>query len=281
MDHGPQRRIVQKAMSECLVRIRRCGERSEGEFAEAVGDLPPLLRELADALENPPAGMTGRIEAPGLKGYSLWADTYDEEGNPVVAGEESVIWDLIGPASGLRVLDVGCGTGRHAIPLAAQGAEVIASDPTTEMLQLARGKAEAAGVEVDLRAGGVDDLGAALGQFDLVLCCLVLSHVADIEGVVSRLARYVGPRGRLIISDFHPTNLLLGFRTAFTSQGTKYVVPNYLHLVSDYFGALAASGLSVTHLLEPGRWPDLPDIPTTLVIEARRQKAEEAKEARA
>jgi 2-polyprenyl-3-methyl-5-hydroxy-6-metoxy-1,4-benzoquinol methylase len=271
MEHGPRRRIVQKVMSECLSRIRQRGECSEDEFARAVADLPALLRESADGLENPPASLATRVEAPGLEGYSLWAESYDENAdNPVVAAEEEVIWGIIGEAEGLRVLDVGCGTGRHAVRLAAEGANVVGLDPTPEMLARAVAKAEAAGLAVDLRLGGVEDLDPGQGQFDLVLCCLVLSHVEDLDSAVARLAGHLVPGGRLVISDFHPINLLLGYRTVAQSHDQTVFVPNFLHPVSDYFGAVTSAGLTVTRLLEVGTWKNLAGVPVTLLLQAHR-----------
>ncbi len=281
MDHGPRRQIVQRALKECLARTRQHGERSEEEFSRAVADLPAILRELADLLEAPPEDLGIRREAPALEGYALWAEHYDGEmDNPVVLGEEAAIHEAIGVVRGLRALDVGCGTGRHAVRLAAGGAQVVALDPTPEMLERARAKAEAAGVELRLELGGVGSVTEDLGDFDLVLCCLVLSHVQDMVGAVARLAARLAAGGRLIVSDFHPTNLLLGLRTAFAHEGQRYIVPNYLHPIGEYFGAMRKAGLTVARLWELGAWEGLPGVPTTLLMEGVRQTAGDRRGAR-
>jgi malonyl-CoA O-methyltransferase len=273
VDHGPKGQLVQRAMRECLARIRQAGERDEAAFAQATADLPPILREVADLLGQPRPDVAGRREAPALRGYALWAAGYDGEmDNPVVLGEEDAVHRIIGEVAGLRVLDVGCGTGRHAVRLAAQGASVIGLDPTPEMLDRARAKARTLGADVDLRAGGLESLEESLGEFDLVLCCLVLSHVEDLGDAMRRLAERVRPGGRLVVSDFHPVNVLLGFRTAFTHDGQRYIVPNYLHPVGEYFAALRSVGLEVTQLHEVGEWVDLPGLPTTLLLEATRPR---------
>src|SRR4051794_19880109 len=83
---------------------------------------------------------------PTREGYDRWPSIYDTDGNPLVALEEPCVDQLVGDVRGLSVLDVGCGTGRHAIRLAAQGAAVHAIDFSPEMLARARNKAGAAGI---------------------------------------------------------------------------------------------------------------------------------------
>ena len=62
--------------------------------------------------------MAGPIHLDVEAGYDRWAEVYDSEGNPLVALEESLVREWIAPRPGLRVIDVGCGTGRHALWLA-------------------------------------------------------------------------------------------------------------------------------------------------------------------
>jgi len=109
-----------------------------------------------------------------------------------------------------------------------------------------------------------------LGTFDLVLCCLVLSHVEDLCLAVRTLSRFVAPGGRLILTDFHPFNLMIGWRTGFNHDGRRYAVPNYLHLPSQYFRAIQATGLTVEDFLEVGGFPNMPDQPATLIVTGRR-----------
>lgn len=266
MDVSPRRRIVQRVLSETLSRIRRFDELNVNTFAESVQDLPAMLREWADQMEDP-RDIAPRLEIPDLGGYALWADNYDDlDGNPVVAGEEETIGNLIGEVQGLKVLDVGFGTARHALRLAEKGARVVGFEPTLEMLEKARGKAEALGLNLDLRHGSIEDLGLDLGVFDLVLCCLVLSHVEDLEDAIGRIGPHVAKGGRLIISDFHPVNILLGFRTTFSKGKESYVVPNFLHIPSDYFQALRKQGMNVIAFEETGCITKWPGLPMTLIM---------------
>src|SRR5262245_8338400 len=83
---------------------------------------------------------------PTREGYDRWAAIYDVEQNPLVVLEEPHVDQLMGDVRGLKVIDVGCGTGRHALRLAAQGAHVTAVDFSGEMLAKARAKQAAAAV---------------------------------------------------------------------------------------------------------------------------------------
>src|SRR5689334_7313819 len=67
-------------------------------------------------------------------GYDRWAAVYDHDGNPLQGLEEPVVRAAVGDVGGLEVLDLGCGTGRHALWLAAAGARVTAVDFSEGML---------------------------------------------------------------------------------------------------------------------------------------------------
>src|SRR3712207_887103 len=101
-------------------------------------------------------------------GYDRWAAVYDHDANPLQALEGPVVREAIGNVRGLNALDMGCGTGRHALWLAAGGATVTAVDFSEGMLAEARGKPGAEAIRFivhDLHL----PLPFAAGQFDLVL----------------------------------------------------------------------------------------------------------------
>ena len=62
------------------------------------------------------------------EGYDRWAEIYDAEQNPLISLEEPEVDRLLGDVAGLDIVDVGCGTGRHALRLAARGANVVGVD---------------------------------------------------------------------------------------------------------------------------------------------------------
>src|SRR5437764_12466232 len=80
------------------------------------------------------------LDLPTRDGYDLWSAVYDADANPLPAIEEPCVDRLLGDVRGLAVLDLGCGTGRHALRLAAAGAVVTALDFSPGMLDQARAK---------------------------------------------------------------------------------------------------------------------------------------------
>src|SRR3954468_16150249 len=73
----------------------------------------------------------------------------------------------IGP--GMRVLDVGAGTGNASIPAAQAGAEVTASDLTPELLEAGRARADAQGARLDWVEADAERLPFADASFDVVM----------------------------------------------------------------------------------------------------------------
>ena len=101
------------------------------------------------------------------------------------------------PLDGRSALDVGCGAGLLAEPLARLRAEVTGIDASPEVIEVARQHAQAMGLEIDYRVGDVQELE---GQFDLITSLEVIEHVVDPAAFVKALARRLAPGGLLILS---------------------------------------------------------------------------------
>jgi 2-polyprenyl-6-hydroxyphenyl methylase/3-demethylubiquinone-9 3-methyltransferase len=101
------------------------------------------------------------------------------------------------PLEGKSALDVGCGAGLLAEPLARLGAKVTAVDAAPELIEAAKAHAAGAGLSIDYRAVAVE---ALRGKFDLVTSMEVIEHVADPQAFVKDLAARLAPGGLLILS---------------------------------------------------------------------------------
>jgi 2-polyprenyl-6-hydroxyphenyl methylase/3-demethylubiquinone-9 3-methyltransferase len=101
------------------------------------------------------------------------------------------------PLEGRTALDVGCGAGLLAEPLARLGARVTGIDAAPELIEAARAHAAGQGLEIDYRAVPVEEVE---GQFDLVTALEVIEHVADPAAFVRALAARLAPGGLMILS---------------------------------------------------------------------------------
>jgi 2-polyprenyl-6-hydroxyphenyl methylase/3-demethylubiquinone-9 3-methyltransferase len=101
------------------------------------------------------------------------------------------------PLEGKTALDVGCGAGLLAEPLARLGASVTAVDAAPELIEVAKTHAAGQGLTIDYRATGVEDLD---GKFDLVTAMEVVEHVADPQDFIDALAARLAPGGLMILS---------------------------------------------------------------------------------
>jgi malonyl-CoA O-methyltransferase len=201
-------------------------------------------------LRRPEAGLSIR------EGYERWASVYDDDGNPLVALEEPRIRALLGPVDGLEVADIGCGTGRHALWLTAQGARVTALDFSPRMLDVARRKPGALGVrfvEHDLR----EPLPSS--SFDRILCCLVLDSLDSPETLLRDMHRLCRPDGFAVVSVMHPAMHLRGAQARYIdpSSGERVLVETFIHQVLDYVSASTRAGFHIDHIDEHRGDPEL------------------------
>jgi len=102
------------------------------------------------------------------------------------------------PLAGRKALDVGCGAGLLAEPLARLGAEVTGIDAAPQNIEAARAHAAAMGLSIDYRAGEIATI--APRGFDLVCAMEVIEHVAHKGAFVAALTDGLAPGGLLVIS---------------------------------------------------------------------------------
>jgi SAM-dependent methyltransferase len=109
------------------------------------------------------------------------------------------------------VLDLGCGTGNHALRLAARGYAVTGVDLSRQMLTIAREKADAAGADVCYIAGDVRYVDAN-GPYDAALMMFAVlgyQHAnADVRAAFSNTRRMLRPGGLFVFDAWHGPGVL-------------------------------------------------------------------------
>ena len=120
----------------------------------------------------------------------------------------TVDFDRLGLGRGDRVLDMGCGAGRHAFEMYRRGGDVIAfdqdGDELAAVLDLFGAMRDAGevpdGAEADIKQGDALSLPFVDGEFDRVVAAEVLEHIPDDTTAIAELARVLRPGGTMAVT---------------------------------------------------------------------------------
>ncbi len=178
-------------------------------------------------------------------GYDRWSAIYDTAVNSTVACDDLHFPALWTDVAGKDVLEIGCGTGRHTVRLAAQGNRVTALDLSPGMLAVARDKLADFDVrlmERDIMAGPLD-----LGPFDAVVSALVMEHIVDVETFFRRVAESLKTGGRFFLSEVQPERLAGGSVARFYDPVTneRHDLASFAHPAGNIRAAARDAGLTM------------------------------------
>ena len=181
--------------------------------------------------------------------YNTWAASYDSDRNLTRDLDQQVTRATLGGLQPGAILELGCGTGKNTAFLAQMGVPVHALDFSEGMLQQARAKVPQAHVTFT-----VADLAAlwpcANQAVDLVVCNLVLEHIADLAHIFAEAARCLRPSGHFFISELHPFKQYLGSKAVFQQDQETVTIPAFVHHISEFCAGAAAMGFTLSRLQE-------------------------------
>ena len=187
------------------------------------------------------------------------------------------------PFEGLRLLDIGCGGGLVAEPMARLGFAVTGADPGPEAIEAARAHARAVGLPIDYRTAAAESIAAAGESFDAVLALEVIEHVAAPEVFLASIGRLVRPDGAFIGATLNRTarswllaiigaEYVLHWLPPGTHDWNKFLRPSELVL------GLRRNGLAPTRITgmiyDPLRaeWSLSPDLRVNYMVAAVRRR---------
>ena len=176
--------------------------------------------------------------------YRLWAATYDHDPNPLLALEERLARDVLGPIAGWKVIDLCSGTGRWICLARSLGARVVGIDLSPEMLQCAARKPACAG---RVALGDVTRVPLRGGSAHLAICSFGISYAPSIRSALREMARIAR---RIMISDLHPAAARAGWTRSFHHASQTFSVAHRSYSLEELEAAANAAGLKQESVIE-------------------------------
>ena len=185
--------------------------------------------------------------------------------------------------SGLSVLDIGCGGGIVAEPLARLGAHVTGIDPAEENIAAARLHAEKSALTIDYRATTIEAVAGNSETFDIVVASEVVEHVADLDLFAGCAANAVKPGGLLAITTINRTlksfalaivgaEYVLRWLPAGTHDWNKFVTPDELDQAIGVHGLKVVEESGIIYDLFHDRWTAGADMDVNYMLAAERPR---------
>lgn len=122
-----------------------------------------------------------------------------------IAAEFGLDRRILHSFEGQRLLDIGCGGGLIAEPMARLGATVVGADAAEGNIAVASVHAEQQGLQIDYRATTAEALVDAGEVFDVVLALEIVEHVADPAAFIATCRDLLRPGGLLVMSTLNRT----------------------------------------------------------------------------
>ena len=181
--------------------------------------------------------------------YNKWSASYDIDENLTRDLDQKVTREALANQRFHSILEIGCGTGKNTLFFARIAEQVRALDFSRGMIEKAKEKVRAENVRFS-----ISDLTKQWpcedGEYDLVVCNLVLEHIEDLSHIFSEAARTLEPNGRFFINELHPFKQYEGKKARFSRGEETIQVDAFVHHISDFLNAAAVNDLKLVMLNE-------------------------------
>lgn len=219
---------------------------------------PPKAAPVKPATKTPPPAPKSSIESTSLtgrqrKGKPWFEEIFDEDYlrtlpflTPQATQAEALfVADALGTEPGARLLDVGCGYGRHAMELAARGYQIVALDLSLPLLLRGADEAQRRGLTINFIHGDMRDL-AFESQFDGIYCLFSTFGYFDEDTnrkTIEGMARAMKPGARLVLDVLNRDYLIGELPTRVWWEGDGCVVLEEVDF--NYFSSRVHSNRSI------------------------------------
>lgn len=183
------------------------------------------------------------------KAYDHWSSTYDVDRNLTRDLDALAVRKILCDLKLKSVLEIGCGTGKNTAHLARIARRVYALDFSEGMIEQAKAKVSLDNVSFDF-ADLTKRWPCGAGLFEMVVCNLVLEHVADLDFIFRQAHRILAPGGTFFISELHPFRQYQGKQAIFRQRQKTVAIPSFVHNVSDFIRAAQKAGFTLNDLQE-------------------------------
>jgi malonyl-CoA O-methyltransferase len=185
-----------------------------------------------------------------LEGYNLWASTYNNESNPIKNLSDNLVEKFLPDLTDKVVLDAGCGTGKFCrLAEKNKASKIVGIDLSPAMIKEALVNCRSA----EFICSEISTAPITESHYDVIICALVLGHIADLNAALGNLLQGLKCGGSIIITDFHPFLTLARSKRTFKdkSSGKTYEVQHYLHMFTDYFECFRNYNVRIENFEEP------------------------------
>jgi ubiquinone/menaquinone biosynthesis C-methylase UbiE len=127
--------------------------------------------------------------------------------------QPDLVLDTLGPFEGLKVMEIGAGTGYFSFRMADRGAKVIAADVDDRFQEYIRNKRDSLGIseeDISLRKVPYDDPKLDSAEVDMVLVVNTYHHIENRSDYFSKVLRGLRPGGKLVVIDFKKEKMSVG-----------------------------------------------------------------------
>jgi predicted TPR repeat methyltransferase len=183
------------------------------------------------------------------KAYNIWADQYDTNSNKTRDLDAKSTIETLNKFDFLKVIELGCGTGKNTTFLLKKADEIIGLDFSQEMLNKAKAKINDDRVEfqkADLNA----EWNIENDYADLITCSLVLEHIENLNYVFNQANKKLKNGGIFFISELHPFKQYSGSKAKFETENGTQELKTYVHHISEYLNVASENGFELVEVKE-------------------------------